>query len=102
METPGQMPDEPGPQSERFSDDPAAPEFDYTCPRCGERLTEYVDSCPSCGADLAEEFSVTYHVPVSRTGRRIALGILIALAVLLVFLVLGLLSQLLATTPPDQ
>ena len=76
--------------------------FRYACPRCGHRLPEYREKCPECGAELADLFSATYNVPMSSAGRKIALIALIGLALLLLLLAAGLLSQLLATTPPAE
>ncbi|MCP4251239.1 MAG: hypothetical protein GY778_29735, partial [bacterium] len=76
--------------------------FDFGCPACGCALEGYCDVCPECGADLGADFSARYQVRMSSSGRRIALAALIGLALLVGLALAGLLSQLLATTPPDQ
>ncbi|MHC4091592.1 MAG: zinc-ribbon domain-containing protein [Planctomycetota bacterium] len=83
-------------------DEPDVNGFTYACPGCGRRLEDYSETCPHCGADLGEVFSTTYRVPMSPAGRKIALAMLIGLALLLTLLVAGLLSQLLGTAPPAE
>ena len=74
--------------------------FGYACPQCGHRLPDYRETCPECGAELDALFSATYRVPMSSAGRKIALIVLIGLALLLLLVVVALLSQLLAPPAP--
>ncbi len=74
--------------------------FGYACPQCGHRLPDYRETCPECGAELDALFSATYRVPMSSAGRKIALVVLIGLALLLLLVVAALLSQLLAAPAP--
>ena len=87
-------PDAPG--------EPDGPEFEYGCPRCGHRPPDHVEHCPQCGADLTELFSATYRPSMSAAGRKIALVALIGLVLLLLLLLVGVVAQLLATTPPAE
>ncbi len=78
-----------------------ASQFEFACPSCGLRSDNYAGPCPQCGADLGESFSANYRVPMSPTGRKIALAALIGLALLLLLVVGALVSQFLAHTPPS-
>jgi hypothetical protein len=71
--------------------EPDGPEFEYGCPRCGHRPP-----------DLTELFSATYRPSMSTAGRKIALAALIGLVLLLLLLLVGVVAQLLATTPPAE
>ncbi len=78
-----------------------ASQFEFACPRCGRCCDNHAEPCPECGADLGELFSTTYRVPMSPTGRKIALAALIGLALLLLLAVGALVSQFLAHFTPS-
>ncbi len=100
MDSRGQDPPDSQQDASTPQDDLVKASFRFECPLCGERLQDYAEQCPQCGAELGSQFSATYRVSMPRSGRHIALGVLIFLALIAVSVAVALVSQALAPSPP--